>query len=154
VTMNPDPRSELDSGGLARRGGFVRVLWFVIGYCTLSCLTLPFVGLFWLGELPVLALVQLPKIAVAGWLRTQVVMKAIMFLGFSRGSFSPDFILARPYALAITYLIPMIIIGFIGLRNFRPIDARRSFVTLAFLLAATADYVFTIFADGRVLTIY
>jgi len=82
-------------------------------------------------------------------------MKAITFLGFSRGSFSPDFTLTRPYALAITYLIPIIIIGFIGLRHFRLMDGRRSFVTLAFLVAAAADYVFTIiFADGRLLTIY
>jgi len=153
--MSPDPQSESVNSLQAKRDVFVRVLRCVIGYCTLSCLTLPFVGLVWLGELPVLALVQLPKIALAGWLRTQVVMKAITFLGFSRGSFSPDYILARPYALAITYLIPVIILLFIGQRLVRPVDARRGFVMLALLVAMAADYVFTIiFAEGRLLTIY
>src|SRR6185503_21078749 len=87
--------------GWPERSVFIRGLWVFIGYCGLSCLTLPFIGKFWLGELPVLATLQLPKIAVAGWLRTHVVMEAIQWLGLSKGSFSPDYILARPYALAI-----------------------------------------------------
>jgi hypothetical protein len=37
-------------------------------------------------------------------------MVAIQHLGLSRGSFSPDYILARPYALAIAYLIPLSIL--------------------------------------------
>ncbi len=107
------------------------------------------------GELPVLAVIQLPKIALASWLRTHAVMETITFLGFSRGSFSLDFILARPYALAIAYLIPMIVIGIVGLRRFRCGWERRSFLTLVFLVAAAVDYTFTlVFADGRSLTIY
>jgi hypothetical protein len=153
--MNPNPQSQANAGLRAERGIFARVLWFLVGYCAISCLTLPFIGRVWLGELPVLAVIQLPKIAVAGWLRTHVVMETITFLGFSRGSFSPDYILARPYALALTYLIPMVVIGFIGLRRSRFIDRRRNFVTVIFLVAAAIDYVFTlIFADGRYLTIY
>ena len=114
-----------------------------------------FIGRVWLGELPVLAVIQLPKIAFADWLRTHVVMEAITFLDFSRGSFSPDYILARPYALAIAYLIPMVLIGIISLRRFRFVDERRGFPTVAFLVAAAVDYLFTlVFADGRLLTIY
>ena len=126
-----------------------------IGYCGLSCLTLPFIGKFWLGELPVLATLQLPKIAVAGWLRTHVVMEAIQWLGLSKGSFSPDYILARPYALAIAYVIPMLFIGAIWVWRFRALDRRCGWLTLGVLLAAVTDYVFTLaFANGRSLTIY
>jgi hypothetical protein len=153
--MNRSLPSQSDVG-LGRKGDlFVRVLWFFVGCCALSCLTLPFIGRVWLGELPVLAVIQLPKVALAGWLRTHVVMEAITFLGFSRGSFSPDYLLARPYALAMAYLIPMVVIGVISLRCFRFIDERRGFLTVAFLVAAAVDYVFTLlFADGRLLTIY
>lgn len=131
------------------------MLRFAIGYCALSCLTLPLVGHVWLGEIPLLALIQIPKLAVVGWLRVHVVMEAIALWGFSRGSFSPDYILARPYALAIAYMIPMFVIGFVGL--WRPHIAvdRRAVMTLVFLAAACADYIFTlIFAEGRRLTIY
>jgi hypothetical protein len=125
-----------------------------IGYCVLSCLTLPFIARLWWGELPVLAFVQMPKIALAGWLRTHVVMEAVTALGLSRGSFSPDYILARPFALAIVYLIPMVIVGLIGLRR-RPFNDRCSAITITFLAGATLDYVFTlVFADQRLLTIY
>ena len=132
-----------------------KVLWVMIGCFTVSCLTLPFVGRIWVGEIPVLSLLQFPKITLAGWLRTHLVMPAITFLGFSRGSFSPDFILARPFALAIVYLIPLIILGFIGLRNFRFLDTRQRLVMALFLVVAIVDYVCTlVFADGRFLTIY
>lgn len=121
----------------------------------LSCLTLPFMGRVWLGELPVLAVIQLPKILVAGWLRTHVVMEAITLLGLSQGSFSPDYILARPYALALAYMIPMAILGVIILRRCSFSDERLRFVAVAALVLAVLDYACTLtFADGRTLTIY
>lgn len=153
--MNLSLQSESASNLPRRSSVLVWLLWFATGYCALSCLTLPFIGRVWLGELPVLAVIQLPKIAVAGWLRTDVVMEAIALCGYSRGSFSPDYIMARPYALAITYAIPMIVIGFVGLHRTRFAVERRSVMTLTFLIAACVDYVFTlIFADGQLLTIY
>ncbi len=153
--MNPDIQYEAETGLRAKRALFVKVCWFFVGWFVLSCLTLPFIGRVWLGELPVLAVIQLPKIAVAGWLRTHVVMEAITFLGFSRGSFSPDFILARPYALALAYVIALAVIGVISLRRFRFSDERRGLVMVAFVAAAFVDYMFTLmFADGRLLTIY
>lgn len=134
---------------------FTKVLQFFIGYFAVSCLTLPFIGRVWLGELPLLALIQLPKTGLANWVRKDVVMPALKFLGLSQGSFSPDYILARPYALAIVYLLPMIIIAVIGLRRSPSTPDRRRFLTIAFLIAATIDYLFTLFfADGRHLTIY
>jgi hypothetical protein len=48
-----------------------------------------------------------------------------------------------------------VIIAVIGWRRSCSNDARGGWLTLAFLVAAVVDYVFTLrFADGRVLTIY
>src|SRR3954468_21215999 len=82
--------------------GALRVL---TAYFVVSIITLPFLDALWLGELPLPGIVQLPKTAFAGWLRTAVVMPALGPLGRSRGSFSPDYMTARPYALAIAYLV-------------------------------------------------
>jgi len=155
VHMNASTPIQDTSAQRSDRGIFTKVLWGLVGYCALSCLTLPFISRWWLGELPVLAVIQLPKIAVAGWLRTHVVMEVITWLGLSAGSFSPDYILARPYALAVVYLIPMVIVGVVGLYPLQRMASARGLVTAIFLVAATLDYVFTlIFADGRSLTIY
>jgi hypothetical protein len=76
--------------------------------CIISILTLPLMNVVWLGEIPLLALIQLPKIAVASWLREHVVMEVIKILGWSKGSFSPDYMTARPYGLGLAYSIPLI----------------------------------------------
>lgn len=134
---------------------FVAALLCLTGYCVFSTLTLPFISSLWLGELPLLAFIQVPKVSVAGWLRTEVVMEAIRILGLSKGSFSPDYSMARPYALAITYLIPMAIIAVISWHSLRPVHQKRGLAVLVFFIAAAIDYVFTlIFAQGQSLTIY
>jgi hypothetical protein len=123
-------------------------------YCVLSILTLPFIDSLWLGEIPVIALVQVPKTFFAGWLRTDVVMPLIRTLGLSRGSFSPDYSLARPYALAIAYLLPLaIVFAFVRLRG----EAARRYRlwSLALLLAAAIDFCLTLLlAGGPGLSIY
>jgi hypothetical protein len=92
-------------------------------YFAISIVTLPFVDALWLSDLPLLAIVQVPKLTIAGWLRTDVVMPVTSVLGLSAGSFSPDFIMARPYALALAYLIPVAVLlatGCVGKRMVRP----------------------------------
>jgi hypothetical protein len=104
------PESKLPrSSTLAR--WHLRGLKIGIGYCLASIATLPFVNAIWIGELPVLALIQVPKTLVAHWLRKEVVMEAIKVLGLSKGSFSPDYIMARPYGLGLAYSIPMILVA-------------------------------------------
>jgi hypothetical protein len=111
---------------------------------------LPFAGRLWWGEVPVLALIQLPKLDAADWFRMHVVLPVILHCGFSRGSFSPDYSLAGPYALAITYLIPVVIVGSIALYRRRSIPRQERLLVLAFLVAASVDYVVTlIVATGR-----
>jgi hypothetical protein len=147
-----DPTTKSPDGSDSRKRLLERLLWLGVGYYLLSLLTIPFVGRVWWGELPVLAVFQFPKLAIAGWLRTHVVMEALPWLGLSRGSFSPDYLLAGPYALAMVYLLPMIVAAAVG---FRGVDKRRRLATVAFLIAAVADYAFILlFASGRFITIY
>jgi hypothetical protein len=128
------------------------VLWGFVGYGIISCLTFPFIDRVWLGEIPLLALIQLPKIAVAGWLRSHVIIKLLPFLGFSQVGYSEDFFVARPYALAVVYLIPMLVIGTIVLRR-RDEKLRRA--AIWFFVAGVVDYAFTLwFAKARYLTVY
>ena len=63
---------------LALKGGLT--------YCVVSIVTLPFIGSVWLGEIPPLTLIQIPKIGLASWLRQHVGMEVIKMLGLSKGS--------------------------------------------------------------------
>jgi hypothetical protein len=131
-------------------GVFIRGL---IYYCVISTVTLPFMNQLWLGELPLLAVIQLPKVSFAGWIRTEVVMEAIKWLGVSNGSFSPDYRMARPYALAIAYLLPLITIALLSVRGRSARQMQK--LALVLLAVATIDYFATLqFAAARSLTIY
>jgi len=55
-------------------------------YCAVSLATLPFMNAVWLGELPLLAVPQVPKVELANWLRSDVLIPAAGQLGLSRGS--------------------------------------------------------------------
>jgi hypothetical protein len=154
--MSPFLEYESSATRRALREGlaYMLVLRCFVGYFVASALTLPFLNALWLGELPLLAVVQLPKIGLAGWLRTQVVMVVIRALGLSRGSFSPDYIMARPYALVIAYLIPLgIILGVVWVRT-RMEKPYRWWVWVLLIMAGV-DFGLTLyFAGGPGLTIY
>ena len=79
-------------------------------YFLVSIGTIPIAGSIWLGELPLLALIQVPKLAPAIWFRSYVVMPWIVKLGYSAGSFSPDYLMARPYGLLFPYVIFILLI--------------------------------------------
>lgn len=114
------------------------VIYFVV-----SMATLPFVDALWLGELPVVAVPQLPKVLIAGWFRTGVVMPAIGVLGLSSGSFSPDYVMARPYALALAYLVPVVAllaVTWLRRRMARPYR----FWSCLLLCVAALDYLLTL----------
>ena len=129
-------------------------LWFLVGYCCLSMLTLPFLNSLWLGEVPVLAVIQLPKTLPAIWARTGIVMPAIRVLGVSRGSFSPDYILARPYGLLLVYLVPAAAIaGCAFVSTPAPKSGKR--LPALVLVLLSIDYVLTLMlAGGPGLTVY
>ena len=123
-------------------------------YFVLSSLTSPFVNAIWYGELPVLAMVQVLKLEAANWLRDGIVRHALGRLGLSRGSYSPDWMLARPAALVIVYLVPLILL--LGVVVWRR-GARkpwRKWLLLAMVLAVVDYFMTLMFANTRALTLY
>ncbi len=131
---------------LALKGG--------LAYCVVSIVTLPFIGSVWLGEIPLLALIQLPKIGVASWLREHVVMEVIKMLGWSKGSFSPDYAMARPYGLGLAYSIPLMLVS-LSLLPPGCSSGRHRRLTLIFFAALLVDGVFTyVFTDRRSFSLY
>jgi hypothetical protein len=137
------------------RGLFIgRIMRLMIAYLSLSIVTLPFVDELWFGEMPVLALFQFPKLNAALWLRRHVVMPVIGAIGLSQGSFSPDWSLAGPYALAITYLLPLgLILAIVWWRTrMSPPDGR---IALMLAVVCLVDYGFVMaFGRGPGLSIY
>ena len=132
----------------------LRVIQVLVAYGLLSIVTLPLMDTWWIGELPVLALPQAPKTEAASEIRHTMVMHLMGPLGLSRGSFSPDWTLARPYALAVVYLVPLAIwISMITHRT-RLRRPHRNWA-IAVVVVAIVDYVMTLnFAGGPGLSIY
>ncbi|MGB0952644.1 MAG: hypothetical protein ACPG31_05430 [Planctomycetota bacterium] len=71
----------------------------------LSVATLPFVEEVWVGELPLLAVLQVPKTGIANWVVDPVVIPVMKMTGNDQGSRSPNLIAAQPYAMALTFLL-------------------------------------------------
>src|SRR5437763_1011003 len=96
----------------------------MVTYSAVSSLTLPFLDKLWVGDLPVLAVVQLPKMQLTKWLMHDAVIPLIRMLGLSPGSASPEYAMAGPYALVAAYLIPLgllLLILWIRTRFARPL---------------------------------
>jgi hypothetical protein len=129
-------------------------LKLLIAYLVISIVTLPFLNAFWIGELPVFALIQVPKIELALFVRVHIVMEALKPLGLSRGSFSPDYIRAGPYALVITYLslLLLIVAGVWRLTRMRAPFLRLTLILIA--LAIVDFFCVLFFSRGPSLTIY
>ena len=130
------------------------VLKGLLAYGAASIVTLPFLDSFWLGELPVLAILQLPKVEFANWLRGMLITDVMRPLGLSRGSISPDLIASRSYALALAYAIPLgIVLAAVWYRT-RPAVPNIGWA-IALVLVAIADFwMMLACASGPGLTIY
>lgn len=132
----------------------IRAMRVLVLYGAASIFTLPMLDWFWIGELPVLALVQLPKTMLASAARYFAVTQLMGPLGVSQGSFSPDWSLARPYALAFAYIVPLVwLLTAVGIRTrFRPPCRAWACVLL---VVATIDFALTLaLAGGPGLSIY
>src|SRR6266478_8860495 len=142
-------RSTREDGPRRRRSAASISLALLNGYLLASILTWPFLNRWWIGKLAALAVPQLPKVFFAEWFRVYVVMNLIKWLGFSAGSYSPDHIAARPYALALAYLIPLcILLTILFVRTRLAPSCRRPALVLVCL--AIVDYFATLhFANGR-----
>jgi hypothetical protein len=130
------------------------LLKLAVGYFVISAVTLPFLDRFWFAEFPLLALIQLPKVALAHCCQYELVMKGMHIAGLSRGSVSPDLIASRPWGLLLAYvfaLVPIFAVVWFRTRMAQP------YGRAAWMLAAAAvvDFVITLLlAGGPGLTIY
>ncbi|MEN8127957.1 MAG: hypothetical protein ABFR90_09165, partial [Planctomycetota bacterium] len=93
--------------GKSRSGLFKKILLALIIYSVISMATIPFIDSVWIGEIPVLTVIQLPKTMPATLIRSYYAANLAKMMGISKGSFSPNYIVARPYALLIVYLLPL-----------------------------------------------
>jgi hypothetical protein len=130
------------------------LLKLAVGYFVISAVTLPFLDTWWLGELPLLALIQLPKVALAHWCQWDLVMKGMHIAGLSKGSVSPDLIASRPWGLLLAYffaLVPIFAVVWFHTRMTQPYGRAASMLAAA----AVIDFVVTLLlAGGPGLTIY
>src|SRR4051812_42745333 len=69
-----------------------RLLVILAGYYVVAALTLPFAGAVWIGELPVLAVLQLPKLLVAELIRKPLAAQYAKEEPPKHRSFSPHYI--------------------------------------------------------------
>jgi hypothetical protein len=120
-----------------------RLMIFLTGYYLLSTTTLPFLDSWWIGEIPPLALIQLPKLSVAEQLRSGAVLQLLSRVVGSLGSYSPDFHRARPYALAIVYVVPLLSLWAVLLLRSRHVGPYRTrFLVLS--VSALLDFAATL----------
>jgi hypothetical protein len=127
------------------RGWLLVFTVLVCAYYVISALTLPAANKIWLGEIPLLALVQIPK----AFLKTMVhkaLMHAMHGLGISYGSFSPDFGATHGWAMLIMLTLPALLFATVLMRA-RGLEHRNRWVGLVLLLAAI-DGMVTIWFDS------
>ena len=81
-----------------------KFLWALVAYFGVSAVTFCFIDRWWLGELPPLVLIQLPKIFTFQQCQA-LLLKAVAWGGVSTGSASPDYLMVRPYAFTLMYVL-------------------------------------------------
>lgn len=117
---------------------------FAATYYLLSALTLPFVNKIWLDELPVLAIIQLPKSFLKSVVHPPLI-SAMGFLDLSYGSASPDYGATHGWAMAIMVTLPAFLI--VGLLLMPKLLPQRRTLIVAVLVCASIDAVVTLWFD-------
>lgn len=118
---------------------------FAATYYLLSALTLPFVNKIWLGEIPLLALFQLPKSVLKSVVHPPL-LSAMGFLGLSYGSASPDYGATHGWAMAIMVTLPALLI--VGLLLMPRQLLQRRILVVVILVCAGIDAVVTLWFDS------
>ena len=148
---SPAAARKRDGEGLV----YLILLRVLVAYFAVCTITVPFMDAWWLfGEVPVLALVQVPKVEAADEVQHFLVMKFFPATGLSLGSYSPDSTRARPWALAAVYLVVIgLMLGVVWFRRgMRPPWRRWAIVVVAM---GVIDCMMTLwFAGGPGFTIY
>jgi hypothetical protein len=140
---------------LKRRGGRdLAAMKSVAAYLVFSIVTLPFLNSLWLGEIPLSALPQCPKADLYHALRSFIVSDVMQPLGLSRGSISPDLIASKPYALALTYVLPLGALFAVIAWRTRMAKPYRYWAAALVVLAVIDFFMVRGYASGPGLTVY
>ena len=145
---NPYEVNHVDDAGERRppgkRRGPVIASLLACGYYVVSALSLPFAGSFWIGELPILAVLQLPKSFLKSAFQ-HLLLWMVEVLGLSRGSRSPDYLATHDLALGLMLAFPAVaIVGALLLPKRVP---NRGWWIGAVLLGAALDAAVTFWFD-------
>ncbi|MCH9655972.1 MAG: hypothetical protein K0U86_08500 [Planctomycetes bacterium] len=147
---NPDETggSEVEStGGTVTQKRWPGIICkCVCAYYLLSALTLPFVNKVWLGEAPLLALIQVPKSFIKSVVQHECVLPFIHWAGWSRGSASPDYAMTQGWAMGIMVSVPAVCI-LILLLLVRPFPHHWRWIA-AVILCAILDGIVTLWFDS------
>ncbi|HBE69082.1 MAG TPA: hypothetical protein DDW52_13110 [Planctomycetaceae bacterium] len=114
-------------------------------YYGASALSLPFANAIWLGEIPLLATVQVPK----SFLKSVVhdgLLCVVHALGLSSGSASPDYSATHGWAMLVMVAAPALLIVFV--LGFWSHGQVRTRLVAAVLLLATLDALVTFWFDS------
>jgi hypothetical protein len=114
-------------------------------YYLVSAVTLPFTNKVWVGEIPILAVFQLPKSFLKS-IAHDLLLSVVRALGWSRGSASPDSMMTHPWAMVLMLTAPALlwIVVVCYLRRGRTQTA----VMAAILACAGIDAVVTFWFDA------
>lgn len=156
--MNPyeSPATNVPSKPLGRTapGGLWRHILtagtgLVIAYYALSFTTLPWADDVWLGEMPLLAIPQLPKMHLKSILQDGLIALLPLF-GLDAGSPSPNSIRTHPWAMGLMVAgPPLLVAGLLVLTGRGARGGRRRGALIGALLAvALVDGLVTFWFDS------
>ncbi|MCO6457836.1 MAG: hypothetical protein J5I93_21225 [Pirellulaceae bacterium] len=142
----PQPHSPAGARQLWRRVLAVAI-GVVIAYYAFSSATLPWADDVWLGEVPLLAFPQLPKMHLKSVLQDGLIALLPLF-GLDAGSPSPNSIRTHPWAMVLTAAgPPLLVIGLLLLPRSGRVGRRRALIA-AVLAVATIDGLVTFWFDS------
>lgn len=124
-------------------------------YFGLGILTLPFLNSLWYGDLPLLAILHLPVLIPAKFIRRQMTLMALKLKIKPLFSFSPAWRFFGPYALLIVLLIPLAIsaLGFIKNRKNTKYSNKYFYLLLLLSIIYFLCFIFE-FCNSSGLTLY
>ncbi len=134
--------SHLEVGPLPK--GHAILLSTVSFYYLVSTISLPFINVAWISDIPILGIVQLPKMFLKSILQGGL-MSAMNYSGLSRGSYSPDYLDVHGWAMGMMMTAPAFLVSFFLLLRGQFSIRQKQIVVL--LVMTISDAVVTICID-------
>ena len=143
---NPySPSGLVGTASASKRRLLNRITTAFVCYWILSAVTLPMVRHAWLGSIPVLAPLQLPKVFLKS-LAHESFSHAVNTFGWSTGSASPDYAMIHPWAMVLMLTFPAF--GLICATVYRRTGRTRNIALVAIITSASLDALVTLRFDA------